>query len=83
MYTNRTTAQVIALRHTRAEKSPLLDPDLDVLHERRRAHRMVDSFTWVDVTALVALGIWNVSALLGIAWLIGRFLASLEAGVWL
>jgi hypothetical protein len=76
-------ARVFSIDHARGEKRALLEQEGE--HERRRWHgdRILSTFGWYDLGALVALGLYNVMAVIGFAWLIGRVIASLEAGVWL
>jgi hypothetical protein len=81
--TTPTSATVIALNRSRAEKAPLLDDDSDVAHERRRAHRMLDSLTWAVLATILRECLVAAFATAGFVWAIAYVTASIRAGVWL
>lgn len=77
------TAQVIALHHSRAEKSPLLDAEPDVAHERRRAHRLLDGLTWRALGQITGECVVIAFAMAGFVWFLNYLTASIRAGWWL
>jgi hypothetical protein len=74
-------ARVFSLDHARRDKEALLARDHDI--ERRHPARMLDAVNWTLLGALVYSLAVNVLAIVGAAWLIGRLIDSIEAGVWL
>jgi hypothetical protein len=77
------TAPVFWIDHARAEKQALFERETDTAYERRALARMMDGFGWSDLAVLLAHGAYYICAVIGLAWLVGRLIASIEAGVWL
>lgn len=78
-------SRVFSIDHARREKDAFFARESDAEHERRRYHpdRLLASLDWSVVGVAVFVGVWNLCAVIGIAWLVGRLIASIEAGVWL
>lgn len=74
-------ARVFSLDHARKDKEALLARDHDV--ERRHPARMLAGVNWWMVGGIVYGLLINTLAVVGGAWLLGRLIASIEAGVWL